>query len=526
MSVFEDLIDELKNENLLESTVIDRERADAAAVPAGRRGVESGSNTVSDDDSGRDDPASAVESGAELVEEDIPQIEKPSSEDEFYRKRAMDEVASLQMVDHVLTGVERQHMKVASPPFDDLEAKKALHRFMQVSDDLNSYEYVEAELALRVETEAWSYALIDRDQKISVANIRRFCEDSRPVLSSQALIALARFYRNAPYTEEIRGKFDFVMTRLFAREGEDGWRHLLFEGDEMIGHIRTLYGNWSSIALYTKEDDQIEVSLAITRFKEFEGEVENAETFDALLSSDLFNRVRSCKESLAEMFYVPEVLAAAITFNVAVGNRFLELILAERQNQSAEKIEEKYGVVHDDILSIVAGKTLTLSDAARFEPVSDAEDTVAEGGPHPTPAPESKKKRPVVDTEDSAFDIFGVNKWLLITCMVCIIVSGAVYIWAEKFAGSDSTNEVVAAPVEISDPEIRRFVRQPRSARDTFYAVTEPTYDTLSEDQQKELLVKIQKIAKTMGFSKVNLLNNKGRSVAYASKERLELVSQ
>lgn len=31
MSVFEDLIDELKNENLLEDTVLDHERADAAA---------------------------------------------------------------------------------------------------------------------------------------------------------------------------------------------------------------------------------------------------------------------------------------------------------------------------------------------------------------------------------------------------------------------------------------------------------------------------------------------------------------
>ncbi|MBK9152923.1 MAG: hypothetical protein IPM25_01670 [Chloracidobacterium sp.] len=526
MSVFEDLIDELKNENLLESTVIDRERADAAALPGGRGNDGSSGSLSSEGEADTDEPTAEFADGAELVEEDIPQIEKPASEDEFYRKRAMDEVASLQMVDHVLSGVEREHMKVAPAPFDDLEAKKALHKFLQVAADLDSYEYVEAELALRVETEAWSYALIDRDQKISVANVRRFCENSRPVLSSQALIALARFYRNAPFTEDIRGKFDFVMTRLFAREGEDGWRHLLFEGDEMIGHIRTLYGNWSSIALYTKEDDQIEVSLAITRFQEFGAEVEKAGSFDELLSSDLFNRARNFKESLAEMFYVPEVLAAAITFNAAVGNRFFDLILVEKQNHSVEKIEEKYGAAHDDLVSMVAGKTFSLSEAARFEPSVEAETPVPESEVHAQPVAEPKKKRSIDDAEDSAFDIFGVNKWLLIVCVVCIVLSGGVYIWAEKFAGSDTTNEVVATPVEISDPEIRKFVRQPRTARDTFYAVTEPTYDTLSEEEQKELLVKIQKIATSMGLTKVNLLNNKGRSVAYASKQRLELVSQ
>ena len=226
---------------------------------------------------------------------DVPQIEKPSTEREFFRKRAMDEVSSLQMVEHVLSGVEREHLKTSPMSYDDLEAKKALHKFLQVSGDLKSPAHAEAEFALRQETEAWSFALFERDQKISAANIRRFCEESRPVLSSAALISLARFYRNAPFSEDVRGKFELVMTRLFSRDAGDETRRVLFPREEMIGHMTTLYANWSSIALYSSEEDAVPVSLALTKFDEFGLDAENAETFDQLLEMDFFNRVRDFK---------------------------------------------------------------------------------------------------------------------------------------------------------------------------------------------------------------------------------------
>lgn len=517
MSVFEDLIDELKNENLLEQTVIDLSPADAAArdaKPAGYPSMESGDDPSSEPPpAGADDPLNI----------DVPQIEKPSSEREFFRKRAMDEVSSLQMVEHVFSGVERQHMKISPVSYDDLNAKRALHAFLQVSADLKAPEHADAEFALRNETEAWSYALYERDQKISVANIRRFCEESRPVLSSQALIALARFYRNSPYSEDVRGKFDYVMTRLFSRESGEETRNLLFVSDEMIGHINTLYANWSSIALYTREDDQVEVSLTVTRFDEFTVEVENAESFDELLESDFFNRVRVYKEESAEMFYVPEVIAAAITCNLAIGNRYVALIGRERTKNSAQTIEEKYGPDYDLIVSNAAGKTLTLSDILALE-----SDAYYEEPAKTEPAlakPKAASHRPKSDT-DSGFDLFGVNKWLMIVCIVFILLGGGVYIWAEKFAGGSDNGALVAKPVEMSDPDLKKYLKSPRATTETLYAVTEPAFDTLSEDEQKDVLAKVQKFAGEHNFPKVNLINSKGRTVAFASKDRFELVSQ
>lgn len=521
MSVFEDLIDELKNENLLEDTVVTI-RADARPDEDSVLELEQPEIVVAPPT-----PGSATEALEDDTSDlDVPQIEKPASEREFFRKRAMDEVSSLQMVEHVLSGVEREHMKTPPLAYDDLSAKKALHRFMQVSEDLKSPDHAEAEFMLRQETEAWSYALHERDQKISVANIRRFCEESRPVLSSQALVALARFYRNSPYSEDVRSKFDYVMTRLFSRETEEGSRRLLFQYSEMIGHINTLYANWSSIALYTHEDDQIEVSLTITRFDEFRVEIENAETFDELLESDFFARVRAYKEESAEMFYVPEVVARAIRCNLAIGNRFVDLVGKERLRSSNEKIAEKYADV-DDVVSNVAGKTLVLSEVLEMELPETAveqKETPPEV-PKAAPKPERQRARRTVE-DDSKFDLFGINKWLMIIGAIAVLCSVGVYMWGEKIAGGEGTNLVTAKPVVIEDPAIKEYVRSPRSSEETLYAVAEPAFDSLDEAKQKELLTKLHKFAATKNLKKVSLLSKEGRAVGFASNTRVEVIRQ
>lgn len=520
MSVFEDLIDELKNENLLEETVISLNRADAAARTSKQAAaVNAGAAVIASvgDSMGPDDG----------LHSDVPQIEKPSDDKEFFRKRAMDEVSSLQMVEHVFSGVEREHMKVSSAPFDDLNAKKALHKFIQVSGDPNSPAHAEAEFALRHETETWNFALYGRDQKISVANIRRFCEESRPVLSSQALIALARFYRNSPYTEDVRGKFDYVMTRLFSRDSGEETRRPLFSHQDTITHITTLYANWSSIALYSSRDDQAEVSLTVTRFDDFTHEVETAASFDALLESDLFNRVRIYKEESSEMFYVPEVLAAAMRCNLAIGNRYVELIGRERSKKSVAKIEEKYGAAYDQIVSNAAGKTLLLTDVLALEMDTAVEDE-PERPAAPAGIPALSPSRPNPQAEQKAgrgFDLFGVNKWLMAVCMALILLGGGVYIWAEKFAGG-SGEAITAKPVDLEDPELKKYLRTPSFTNETLFAVTEPSFETLSEDERKALLAKAWRFAQERSLQKVSLLNTKGRAVAFASKERLELTGE
>ena len=185
MNVFEDLVIELKEEKLLERTVIEIDRQNSAGVdPLEDPGVPEASfdlSTVSEleDESADFDVAipNPHQQSNEPVELDDPEqveivgeeapVAEPLTEaaaqskktgKEFFRKRAVNEVSGLQMVEHVFTAVEREYMKVVPKPFDDFNAKKALHTFVNIAGEPESNEHKAAELVLMQETEAWGMA--------------------------------------------------------------------------------------------------------------------------------------------------------------------------------------------------------------------------------------------------------------------------------------------------------------------------------------------------------------------------------
>src|SRR5688572_5467321 len=154
MNVFEDLIEELREENLLEDTVINlRRTAENSQVMGSDSEITSAADPEETGSSDGHEP-NRIEDATSVPDER-----------DCYRKRAMDEVSSLQMVEHVLSGIEREHMKIVPATYDDLQAKKALHKFLQVQGDPKTSAYAEAEFNLVRETEAWNTALSDRDEK-------------------------------------------------------------------------------------------------------------------------------------------------------------------------------------------------------------------------------------------------------------------------------------------------------------------------------------------------------------------------
>ncbi|MBC7898546.1 MAG: hypothetical protein H7070_00710 [Saprospiraceae bacterium] len=525
MNVFDDLIDELKAENLLETTVMEPHAASE------NNGVvdEAETSAILLELAALDESADTSFSGEtveepQFVETDLPDIQKPAGERDFFRKRAMDEVSSLQMVEHVICGIEREYLKMVPVAFDDLEVKKALHRFLNIAD-LKSSEHAEMEYLLLQESEGWSSALAARDNNISVANIRRFCENSRPVLSSQALMALARFYRNSPYSEAVRGKFDFVMTRLFSRDVDGEKRRLLFPRPDMVTHIKTLYANWSSILVYSSEENETEISLAVSRFEDLIIEAETADTFDELLEVDFFNKIGLFKEDAAEMFYVPEIAAAAMECNVRVGNKYVDLIFSEREKANVASIEQKYGYTYDQIISDSSGKTLLLVNLlrAKKEDAAESDQVVAsfdEVFPDKRPSAAARSKK---GNKALKFEMFGVNKWFLAAAIVIVMVSLGVYLWADNAASEPSAN-VVAVDIDLGTSDLKEYLRAARgSSSETFYGILNPAWDALSEDEQKQFLQKAFNFATDKGFKRVTLMNGRGRTVAFASKEKFEI---
>lgn len=555
MNVFEDLIVELKEENLLEKTVMDPDAPESVSpAEAPGDGLDSpvSAGGIDDDAVGESEPATRSETessgdaasagDAVLVQPDQPKaLRKPRNGNEFYKQRAVGELSNLQMVEHVLTGVEREYMKIVPNAYDDFAAKKALHAFLRVAENENSQQHAEAEFALMTETESWCSALGERDRNVSVSSVRLYCENSRPPLSSQALVALARFYRNLPYTEAVRAKFDFVMTRLFSRPADNSKRDSLFTRDETLSHINTLYREWSSIALYSAGQDESKLLLTALSFEDLAIEAENTPNFDALVKSDFFSRLRLFKESVSELFYAPQIAAAAIECNIRVGNAYVNLLARERLSVNAGIIQEKYADTNNQAVSDAAGRTLDLVDILRestglIEPEEPEERDpeqerldaqVLTSSPNaalvPIPTTEADTRPGSRFFGHLIENALSINKWLLAVSIALISISVGIYIWANFVVEEDRVTAGVQT-LELEGSPAREHVKSARVSGTTLYALMQPSWDLLPKEKRREILQHLYQAAVEKGCKQVRLTTGQGKAAGYATATRVEVV--
>lgn len=581
MNIFEDFIDELKEDNLLEgNTVKMSSEKSESTIPEENAPLENLCPTdeiaeavlIMDASEFVTDSVLLPPQKVEMVSPEIAGIEvekafvfetnqaipdnKSAKEAEFYRQRAINEVSFLQMVERVFAGLEREQMKIVPKPIDDLEVKKVLHAFLQVSKEANQSEQAQAEFQLLQETESWFSALTHRDKRISINHLRRYCESTRPPLSSPALISLARFYRNSPYSEQARGKFDFVITRLFSKDIANERREMVFNRDELVTHIKELYADWSSIPLYSTDENDAELLLMALKFEDFITESAVAGSFDELIKNDFFNRLRLFKKATNENFFSPQIVAAGIESNIKIGNRYVELLEKEKENKSA--FEDKYGFLHDQTISDATGKTFQL-----VELLSRKADKPVETPPQkekkPKPVqnsktetkifPDAKKENKTITdnkkieaktepkkvteklkpatysppkaAKKESWNLFSVNKWLLTATIFTVIASFGLYFWANN---SDSVALEAAniKSVNLENSSLKETIKSARISGEVFFAVTLPSWDNLAPAKKEELLKKVMSLGAEKGFKKVMLLNETGKTVGFASPARVE----
>ncbi|HEY8559978.1 MAG TPA: hypothetical protein VIL74_06215 [Pyrinomonadaceae bacterium] len=526
MSIFEDLIEELKEENLIEETVIEFHRDHPSGQPNAQHSgnyqtmsapVVPAANAIAPD---RAEVPPAPTEWKDTKKNATTQ--KPKiivSEREYFRKRAMDEVNGLQMVELVLSGVEREQMKLLAKTYDDLPVKLALHDFLQVTHETSSTEHAQSEFRLMQETENWCSALAHRDKHIPVAHLRRHCETTRPPLSSQALIALARFYRNSPFSEPVRSKFELVVTRLFSREDETEERALLLSREEIVQQLKELYADWSSIQLYSSDEEDSEILIAVLKFEDFVEEALNTENFEQLIATDFFNRLRSFKQNCNENFFAPRVTVAAVEANVKIGNRYLELLKKEQEKFNAATLEEKYGFLHDQAISDATGKTFELAELLN-ERSGNGKKEAAEIVEVTVKEQEAAKIPKVEKAPRSKF--FAVNKWLLSFTILTIAGCFGLYGWAEY-----QTQEIKLSPsikkVNLEGSEFKDFVQTARIDNDTFYGVTTGVWESISREKKEEILKKLLSVGAEKNYKKVHLVNPGGRTVGFSSADKTEI---
>lgn len=557
MNIFEDLIDELKEENLLEETVIElhKEKIAAEKLRAARNAVETsqlnetlaesgGSANLDTGFSAKEDTVldeekiytrqeletsedailvtnNEVYADSATIFNEVEKVKMVVSEKEYFRKRATDEVSGLQTVEHVLSGIEREQMKAIPKSYDDLPVKMALHDFLQDTHNTNTTEHAQAEFRLMQETESWYSALSHRDKQITVSHLRRFCETARPALSAQALISLARFYRNSPYSEPVRSKYDLIITRLFSREIEFDQRELLLTREEMTEHIRELYADWSSIQLYSVDDADSQILISTLKFDDFINEVESATNFDELIKNDFFNRLRLFKEECRENFFAPIVSAIAIESNVRVGNRFVNLLQKEKENSNTAGMEEKYGFLHDQTISDAAGKTFQLVELLKEKSELREAAEIVE-----VSVKEQERSIPIETVEISQNKFFAVNKWLLGSTILIVLLCISLYFWADY--ETKETNKVSPGVIKVNleNSELKEYIQTARINEETFFGITMAAWAGLNSEKKEELLKKILSIGPEKGYKKVHLINENGKSVGFASDEKVEIYHQ
>lgn len=582
MNIFEDLIEELKEENLLEETVIDvqnkkhkgeigdlpkqsqieitpvRKEEKTSYVSAVSETLKTREeiipNNFSQDFEAVETPNYVFEEPAIVVETndvipDVPQTlqaefegndesfdseteeNTSAGDEEFFRKRATEEVTSLQMVQHVLSGIERNFLGITPKLYDDLEVKKALHNFLQNSENLNSSEQSNAETILLQETENWYSALSQKDKTISVDNLRRYCETTRPALSAQALIALARFYRNAPFSEAVRSKFEMAMTRLFARETGGDLRKLLFNREETIEKLNEFYAEWSSIPLYATEEDESNIVLSAIKFEEFATEASTAESIEELFKNDFFNRFKNFKDETHENFFAPLVTATSIESNVRIGNSCLRLLLAEKAKAdfNADVFEENYAADYNEILSETICKTLDFPKvfAGEFADADAIWETQIEEGIQLEYEKQDlnkvvEKTQPKKVKSADKKKHFKANKRLIAATVLAIVVSLGLYMWAEYFSDQPKLSENVKT-VNLDNSAFKEYVQNARINNDMFYGIVNVNWEGLTNEKKEDLLGKILMIGSEKGFKQVTLMNKQGSSVGYASAEKIEV---
>lgn len=578
MNIFEDLVLELKEANLLEETFIDRpvqpsvsdgldldvlssnelhgsdepevEHLSSFGDPVsdqngswGDETVEAESDEVFEVELNEPVPLAAPDTveSADLKlagDEQTIEIRKPNSAREFFKKRAVAEMSSLRMVDAIFSAVEREHLKILPLAYDDLDATKALDAFLKVAEQDKGDEHKQAEFNLLQETEQWCSALANRDRNISIGHLRTYCENCRPMLSSQAMLALARFYRNLPYSETVRGKFDFVITRLFSKSGGEERRELLFNRKEIYGHIKTLYADWSSIPLYSDDEDDSDIALAALSFEEMAVEAETARSFDELIKRDFFGRLRLFKESIAEMFFAPGVVAAAIDSNVRIGNVYVRLINRERHRQDVDSIHSKYAELDDQTVSEAVGRSLGLMEILRipledipFDEFEDEADLLHEENfhtsrpfiSHPVEEPVAVPVKGVAQLAKRVKEsLLEVNRFLLVGSLVLIALSAGLYIWANYYA-EPGVSTAGVKKLSFQDSDLGQFVKMAKLSGDTLYIVTQPTFESLPKDQKSEILVRFYDTGNERSWTKVVLMNTEGRTIGFASASRNEL---
>lgn len=422
-------------------------------------------------------------------------LEKPE-----YVQRLMKSVKSLQHVQQIISGVQREQMRDMPITYDTVAVKQALHKFAEAYEKSDVSESSAAESVLHEEIGKWHAILLGVDRKISVAHLRKYCEVTNPPLSDEAVTSLARFYRNSPFNEDARSKFDLVITRLFSKKVEDGKRTTVLHRDEILTRVKDLYAEWASVSLYNDENEDSEIILTAFKFEDFVVEANKVKTFDELIRNGFFKRIKNLKEKLQENFFSPLLVAVAVECNVLIGNRYVDLIHAEQKKAAERNASRKSRKSQENPAEIISKpEGASLADL----------ESMTSGG----------IAKMLLD---------GKRKWFTIAALASVLLTVSLFTFGaftgKKAELAESPFSKGGAAVNLEKSSFNSYIKSARIKGDMFFGTTTTAWDNLPYSKKEEMMKKLQLAGTERGYSQVQLLNPKGESVGFGSESGVNVI--
>jgi len=500
MNVFEDLVVELKEENLLENTVMDHGARSINGAP-----LKASDISVSVASNGNH-KASKVGNREDY---------RPAPNAKQVKKQLSEQLSALQLIEFVLSAAENLEGS-ATQPFDDLPVKKAFHRYNQAGSDQDSNDFFEAESELISSLSDWEDNLAKRDSQIQPSAIRLYTETANPPLSPQALFAMLRFYRGVPVSEWSYTKFDFIVTRLFSKLGDGDKRAMICSRSEIVRHLTERYAEWGMDGFKSLPADDPEIAMLGLSFDDFGNEAERTANLKTIVSSQLCERFLEHKRSAGALFFIPKITAAAIEANLKISSKIIDLIGFENEKGGAGRISG----LNEALMSEAIARTVNIgavidSDVEELPERQNSRQTLK------TPRTERPRNSRSNSQKVRGSSLFGVNKWLLMATILCVIASAGIYVWAEYFTTETAVNNGVKT-AQIDNPDLKQFIQTAKISGSMLYAVATPEFEQMKEDQQREFLRKLQNDGVQKGYDRVSLMSAQGKILAYATKDRIE----
>ncbi|HEX4945097.1 MAG TPA: hypothetical protein VFZ34_00350 [Blastocatellia bacterium] len=256
-----------------------------------------------------------------------------SQEAVAYLRRAIERMKSLQAVERVIATLERSVLNRVPEKFHLTPLVTAINALNLAIREGNEAGLSTRSSTVQAELETAFQQVAIRDAAIMPYDLRRYCEGDGSLLDLNTLAALTSFYRALPHSTNNRGKYDFVVTRLFtnAEPGRPArHRQLKLSREQLVKRLTEMCRAWGeSVQPNLSEGHQIAESIAL--FDQFMAEIKQINQIDTLVNGAFFQRFRAFKAEVGALLYLPEVSAVSIEANVVITNHFLHLLENESQ---------------------------------------------------------------------------------------------------------------------------------------------------------------------------------------------------